>query len=116
MKWQAKNIETSELPRVIYLTACAISTALREHGSVDVNLYAAEPNHLALWASLTRGNMLALAVLMSDCISESDVRRGCYNKRGTLRFRSARKALRASITIAQIMPRGPVMGICPLEF
>lgn len=104
-----------ELPRVIYLCACAVSVALAARGALDDRLYRTKPTPLALWAGMTRGNLLVVVRLLVESISESDVRRSPRNERGKLRFRAARKCASAAMDHARLVPVGPVRGEPPLE-
>jgi hypothetical protein len=112
---RAKDLPTVELARVIYLTACAISVALAARGALDDRLYRTKPTPLALWAGLSRGNLLVLLRLLVESIAESDVRRGSRNERGKLRFKVARKCVQAAMELARLVPVGPVYGEPPLE-
>lgn len=112
---RASDVPTIELARVIYLTAGALSSALRTRGAVNGYLYRAPPTSLGMWAGLTRGNLLALARLLLESIHESDVRRGRHNERGKLRFRAARDCLAVVFRCATLVPAGAMRGVPPLE-
>lgn len=110
-----ENVPTRELARLIYLTACAVSVALTTRGAVDDRLYRTKPTPLALWAGLTRGNLLALIRLLVEGVRESDIRRGSRNERGKLRFKVARLCSNAAMDHAKLVPVGPVCGKPPLK-
>ena len=112
---RASDLPTVELARVIYLSAGAVSVALSARGVRDGRLYRAKPSPLALWAGLTRGNLLVLIRLLVESIHESDERRGSRNERGHLRFKVARVCSNAAMEHAQLVPVGPVFGEPPLR-
>lgn len=112
---RASDVPTVELARVVYLTAGAVSSALRARGATSVHLYRTMATPLGMWAGLTRGNLLVLIRLLMDSIRESDVRRGSHNARGKVRFKAARSCLRVAIDLAPLVPAGSVRGVPPLK-
>ena len=112
---RAKEIPDDERARVVYLTASAVSTALRARGGVDPRLYVSRTTELALWAGLIRGNLLALMRLLVDIIRISDAERGCRTPLGKVRYQAARFCLAASIDCCALIPAGPEQGTPPLE-
>lgn len=111
---RAADVPGSERARVVYLSASAIGTALRARGATDGRLYSSHVTLLALWAGLSRGNLLALMRLLLELIDANDVAGDRLTDRGTLRFRAARGCLKASMDAATLLPKGPVCGIPPV--
>ena len=109
------EIPTPELSRVIYLAACAISTALRVRGVEHEHLYQAKATSLSLWVGLTRGNLLAMMRILIDSIRESDIRRGSRNERGKVRFLHARRCAKTMLDYSIVVPMGPVYGTPPIK-
>ena len=113
---QARDVKTSEMARIIYLSASAMSTVLRAHGVNEPGLYTSNPTPLSLWSGLSRGNLLQIARLMTDCICESDRRIGVFNvRRDQVRYKAARRCLVAVIKRAAALPMGPVQGHAPIK-
>lgn len=106
-------IPTDQLARVVWLTASAVSTALRSRGCTDDRLYAAAVTPLSAWAGLSRGNLLHLMGILVGCIRESDTRRGPKNALGVLRFGVGRRALTGSLDWSHLVPAGKQRGGAP---
>ncbi len=109
------NIPQSEVARVIYLIARAVSVALRARGATDVRLWQAEPTPLAFWCGLTRGNLLVMLRILIATLRASDARTGPRNSRKVVRFMAARKCLAAASLSAYLIPDGPTHGVPPLK-
>lgn len=114
MIFEPSQVATEDMARLVYLLARAMSTALHFRGAEDPRLYDSTPTPLALWAGLTRGNLVALLTVQMALLKESDRRRGTQTTRGDVRFTSARRCLAAATACAGYVPWGPVRGTPPL--
>lgn len=108
------NIPDSEVARVVYLIARAVSVALRARGATDKRLWKSEATPLAAWCGLTRGNLLIMLRILIAVLKASDARMGS-RKRNRIRFMAARKCLAGATACAELVPRGPVRGVPPIE-
>ncbi len=108
------KIPDSEVARIIYLIARAVSVALRTRGATDIRLWKAQPMPLALWCGLTRGNLLIMLRILTATLQASDSRTGSC-KRNKVRFHAARKCLAGATACAHMIPVGPVTGVPPLK-
>ena len=108
------NIPDSEVARVVYLIARAVSVALRDRGATDKRLWKAKVTPLAFWCGLSRGNLLIMLRILTATLRASDARTG-PKRYGKVRFQSVRKCLAAATDSSEMVPRGPVQGVPPLE-
>lgn len=108
------NIPDSEVARVIYLIARAVSVALIARGATDKRLWKAEPTPLAFWCGLSQGNLLIMLRILTATLQASDARTGS-RRRDKVRFYSARKCLAGAASCAHIVPPGPVQGVPPFK-
>ena len=114
MQIDPDNIPQSEVARVLYLIARAVSVALRARGATDKRLWKASPTALAFWCGLTRGNLLVMMRILTAVLRASDARTGPrrYDK---VRFMAVRKCLAGAIACSHRIPAGPEYGVPPLK-
>ncbi len=109
------NIPDSEVARVVYLIARAVSAALIARGATDTRLWKrARPTPLACWCGLSQGNLLVMLRILTATLRGSDARTG-PRRRDKVRFMAARKCLAGATSCAHIVPPGPQQGIPPLK-
>ncbi len=112
----AESFVGAELDRAIYLTAGALSTALRSHGLDDSRLYPDHLTPLATWAAEHRGNFCWLISLLAWSVARHGEMRGILKPRGGIRYLQARSIMYIALGLASHLPTGRAETVPPLLF